>query len=78
MKIEVTQTYDDIKIKFDGVLHASINLRKLLGIQAWRTNENNFSIEYNFENEGKMICEYDSEHKWGEILLGLEKIALPT
>lgn len=65
-KIEVTVLYHRIKIHINGILHCHIDTKTGCNIQAWVDN-NLYCIEYT-TGCGKVLCEYESEKVWKEIM----------
>lgn len=65
-KIEVTVLYHRIKIHINGILHCHIDTKAGCNIQAWVDN-NLYCIEYT-TGCGKVLCEYESEKVWKEIM----------
>lgn len=73
--ITVEMIFNALKIRFDDVTHLRVDATKLIGHQAWREGYGNrkFVIEYTTTG-GQIVCEYDSEEKWREILMGLDRV----
>lgn len=71
--IQVFTTLYHLRITISGLLHFSIKLDQLIGIQSWIVSNSSFRIEY-YTKTGKITCEYDDELKWTTILKGLELI----
>lgn len=67
--------FNALRILFGNVVHLRLNAQNLLGYQSWREGYGNkkFVIEYTLVG-GQIICEYDTEDKWKEILAGLDKV----
>lgn len=72
--ITVEMFFNSLKVQFGGVTHLRIDATKLIGHQSWREGYGNrkFVIEYTTTG-GQIVCEYDTEAKWLEILAGLDK-----
>lgn len=73
--ITVEVKFNSIRILFGELIHLRIDATKLLGYQSWREGygSKKFVIEYTLQG-GQIVCEYDAEDKWKEILIGLDKV----
>lgn len=71
--ITVEMSFNCLKVRFGDVTHLRIDVTKLIGHQSWREGYGNrkFVIEYT-TTAGQIVCEYDTEEKWREILRGLD------
>lgn len=74
IKPTVELKYNRIVIKFNGLLHVTFKRSNLISIQSWRQGENNYYIEYLFNEGNPLLTDYDSKEKWEEILKELEKV----
>ena len=74
MLISVEMSFNALKVRFGDITHLRIDATKLIGHHAWREGYGNrkFVIEYTTTG-GQIVCEYDTEEKWREILTGLDK-----
>lgn len=68
MKVTTTCQCDYLKVYFDGNLHLSIFVDKLIGVQAWVESASWYCIQYNFESGEPMYCQYEDVQLWKEIL----------
>jgi hypothetical protein len=71
--IKVFTTLAHLRVKINGLLHFSISLDQLVGIQSWIVASGSYRIVY-YTKTGKITCEYDNRNNWELILRGLEKI----
>lgn len=72
MEINFKISFNNLKIYFDNILHLKIDINKLVGIQSWKRKHKYF-IEYTFDNNTTIECEYDSRDKWEKILKYLDE-----
>ena len=72
-KIEVVTSFTHLRIYINGLLHFSVILDELVGIQSWIVSQRSYRIEYYLKSR-KIICEYDSRQTWESILKGLHEI----
>lgn len=71
LKIEVKVLYHRIRVYINDTLHCHIDTTAGCNIQAWVDN-NLYCIEYT-TGCGKVLCEYEKEEVWKEIMKQLEK-----
>lgn len=66
MKVELSIKNDSIGILINGVIHLSLNQKKLLGVQSW-IGSDKYMIEF-YMKGNNILCEYDDKKKWLKIL----------
>lgn len=66
---------NSLRIYLDGIMHVSLLLDKLVGIQSYRFSPNRYCIEYVMSGN-KIESWYDKEEVWMEILRELSYIEL--
>jgi hypothetical protein len=80
VKIEVSTTERELFIRFNGLTHARIDRRELLGVQSWKTNRGRetpvFSLEFYTRCGHNMLLQYDREDIWKEVLTKLDGVQL--
>jgi hypothetical protein len=75
MTISVSIKSDHLRILLDGVLHLSIDIRELVGIQSWKYGNYRFAIEYSLKTTS-IETWYVAENVWKEILVGIEELRM--
>lgn len=74
-ELSVYLTLSNLRIKINGLLHLSIKLEDLIGIQSWIVSDSKYCIEY-YTRGSKILCEYDNKKIWKYILEGIENIEI--
>lgn len=72
-EIKVFTTLYHLRVTISGLMHLSVKLDELVGIQSWIVSNASFRIEY-YTKTGKITCEYDDKLKWITILKALQEI----
>lgn len=74
-EILVKVVSDRLRIYINGLLHLSMSISDLVGIQAWKYGTYRFAIEYTFKTTA-IETWYVERDVWEAILKGLEPIGL--
>jgi hypothetical protein len=73
MSPDVAVSYENIKIRFGGVLHLHLQ-RPIFAVQSWvQEREAKFTIQYTTAG-GDVTSEYDDREKWLSILTALDSV----
>lgn len=70
-KVTVTRGYTGIKIHINDLLHLYLK-NGIVSIQSWREN-GIYSIEYTYADTS-ILCEYDKQEMWEDILKQIDKV----
>lgn len=73
--ISVKVVSDHLRIYINGLLHISVDISELVGIQSWKFGIYRFSIEYIFKTTS-IETWYTEREIWEAILRGFEPIGL--
>jgi hypothetical protein len=74
-KIDVRLIADHLRVYINDILHLSIDIRELVGIQSYKYGDYKFAIDYNMKTT-LIETWYTHKEDWEKILQGLEKIEL--
>ena len=66
---------EKLRIYANGSLHLYLRRRHVVGMQSWieRGKKYKFQIEITCQKSDPIICEYDDEAKWKQVLDLLDK-----
>jgi len=65
--------FDTVKITINGKLHLRLKRSQFLGLQSWRWCNGHYCLEITMVG-GVMLCDYDTEQKWLDILEALDRL----
>ena len=67
---------DTFKLYIDNLLHLSLNIHYLVGLQSWKPTFQGeyYTIEFYYLNKQVITCEYVDEKLWKEILEIVDKL----
>lgn len=68
MKYEFIRQYPWIRIEINGFPHLQFKEADFIGYQSWVMGNDLFCIEYYFKGNQTILCEYDLQEKWSNIL----------
>jgi len=74
-KINVKVLSDKLRVYIDGILHLSINITELVGIQSYTWMDDRWHIDF-ITKTNKVECWYTNKNLWEEILKGIDGIDL--
>jgi hypothetical protein len=69
--IEIEQSIESLKIKFNGLVFVCIKRDALIGFQSWRENSK-YCIEFTCA-DANILTEYDNRELWERVLKELDK-----
>lgn len=75
MSITVKVVSDRLRIFINDVLHLSLDISELVGIQSYHYGDYRFAIDYNMKTT-LIETWYVNEEMWKDILAGLAKITI--
>lgn len=64
---------EDISIFINDTLHIHFKKREFIGLQSWKHNDMDYKIELYFKCAYPVLLEYDSRHKWEQVLKALNE-----
>lgn len=69
-----SSVYEDyLKVYINEILHLSLYLGDLIGMQAWVESESWYCVEYVFRDGAKLSSMYSDVELWKELLKELEQ-----
>ena len=71
--ISVKITLEHLRIYINEILHISIKLDEILGIQSWIHSKKSYKIEF-YLKKSTILCVYDNFYKWKTILTGIDNL----
>ena len=74
-KIECVTTMTHLRVYIQGLLHLSIRLNDIEGIQSWIVSDKNYRIVYYMRGR-EIVSEYEKRSNWETVLSGLAAIDL--
>lgn len=64
---------DYLKVYFNEVLHLSIYIGNLVGVQCWVESSSWYCIEYVFKGKANVRSQYGSEELWKAVIKEIDQ-----
>lgn len=68
IKVTSTCEQDYLRVYFNGVMHLSLYIGGLVGVQSYVESASWYCIEYTFEKGAMIRSQYDNKEVWSEVL----------
>lgn len=68
IKVTSTCEQDYLKVYFNEVLHLSLYIGDLVGVQGYVESASWYCVEYTFKGKAMIRSQYDNKEVWSEVL----------
>lgn len=68
IKVTSTCEQDYLRVYFNEVMHLSLYIGDLVGVQSYVESSQWWCIEYTFKKGAMIRSQYDNEETWSEVL----------